>query len=361
MKELLLCNLLQTYQEAPVSLDIFKADTDQLISIMLNTEAKRRVIFTEDKQIEVPTEIEVIHPSKTSGFVIGNDSALLHMLEGEKPFPTKRNDLGAHSDTLIQTAEEMLGQKNKKVYIYREGMKYKVCDVPKVTTPKEILEMCGMEEPCKGMYFGYPMGQFVDGRLFEQNIELRTDYIEIYGDQDCMLDRLIHVVTRFQKESCGRCVFGYEGVTQISMILADISMKKGKISDIDQVAELARIMKKQTICEIGTALADSVMSALSCFKEEIEAHITKKCCHAGVCQKFMTYHILADRCTGCTDCTDACDDDAILGKVKFIHVIDQDECTQCGKCLEVCEEEAIVRAGAIKPKGPLKPIPCKRS
>jgi NADH-quinone oxidoreductase subunit F len=57
---------------------------------------------------------------------------------------------------------------------------------------------------------------------------------------------------------------------------------------------------------------------------------------------------------------DECDDDAILGKKKFIHVIDQDECTQCGKCVEACDEEAIVKAGAIKPRCPQKPIPCKR-
>ena len=57
---------------------------------------------------------------------------------------------------------------------------------------------------------------------------------------------------------------------------------------------------------------------------------------------------------------DVCEDDAILGKNKFVHVIDQDECTLCGKCFEACEEGAIVWAGAEKPKCPKKPIPCKK-
>jgi NADH-quinone oxidoreductase subunit F len=118
-------------------------------------------------------------------------------------------------------------------------------------------------------------------------------------------------------------------------------------------------MKIQCLCDIGSATASSVITAFDSFKEEIEGHITKKACKAEVCSKFVTYHILPDKCTGCNECQDACEDDAILGKKKFIHVIDQDECIQCGKCLKACDEEAIVKAGAIKPKGIKKPMPCK--
>lgn len=74
----------------------------------------------------------------------------------------------------------------------------------------------------------------------------------------------------------------------------------------------------------------------------------------------MTYHILADKCNGCEECLDVCEDDAILGKKRFVHVIVQDECIQCEKCMEACEEDAIVQAGAVKPRCPKKPIPCKR-
>ena len=91
-----------------------------------------------------------------------------------------------------------------------------------------------------------------------------------------------------------------------------------------------------------------------------DEHISKKGCRAGVCKKFMTYHILASKCIGCGECMDACEDEAILGKKKFVHVIDLNECTLCGKCMDVCDEDAIVMAGAKKPKCPAKPIPCKR-
>ena len=75
-----------------------------------------------------------------------------------------------------------------------------------------------------------------------------------------------------------------------------------------------------------------------------------------MCKKFMTYHILAEKCVGCGDCMDACDEDAILGKTRFVHVIEQNECTQCGACMEACDEDAVVRAGAVKPRCPRKPV-----
>jgi len=70
--------------------------------------------------------------------------------------------------------------------------------------------------------------------------------------------------------------------------------------------------------------------------------------------------ILASKCTGCNDCMSVCEDGAILGKPKFIHVIELDDCMQCGKCLNVCDQQAIVTAGLKKPKGPRKPIPVKK-
>ena len=34
-------------------------------------------------------------------------------------------------------------------------------------------------------------------------------------------------------------------------------------------------------------------------------------------------------------------------------------CAQCGACMDACDEDAIVRAGAVRPRCPAKPIPCK--
>jgi NADH-quinone oxidoreductase subunit F len=103
-----------------------------------------------------------------------------------------------------------------------------------------------------------------------------------------------------------------------------------------------------------------VLQALDLFGPEIEAHITKKSCPSGGCPAFQTYHILVSKCTGCGKCLKACDDKAIMGKAKFVHVIDQRKCSGCDRCRSICPTHAIVRAGAKKPKCPPRPIPVKR-
>lgn len=179
-------------------------------------------------------------------------------------------------------------------------------------------------------------------------------------DTECIIDVLLKEVKENECQTCGKCVFGYEGVTQLEMILSDITEKKGRSEDLGLMKDLCEMMKTQSLCETGEEIADAVLAAIKTYQTDFEEHIGKKGCKAGVCKKFMTYHILADKCTGCGDCMDECDEDAILGKIRFVHVIEQDECTQCNGCLEVCDEDAIVRAGTVKPRCPKRPIPCRR-
>lgn len=176
----------------------------------------------------------------------------------------------------------------------------------------------------------------------------------------CAVDQLLREVRLSECNKCGKCVFGYEGITQLDMIINDITEKKGKNADLELMTELAALMKTQSACEKGEEIAMMVISSLNHNQVEWSSHINKKGCPAQVCKKYLEFYILPDKCIGCNDCVDACDDEAILGKRRFIHVIDQDECTQCGDCVDACDEEAIIIAGKIKPRVPKKPIPVKR-
>ncbi len=187
-----------------------------------------------------------------------------------------------------------------------------------------------------------------------------VEKINHLNENQCVVDVLHNEVAAHKCNDCGKCVFGYEGITQLQMILKDITEKKGRSSDKALMEELSELMKTQSMCEAGEEIAEAVSAALSIYGDIFDEHISKKGCRAGVCKKFMTYHILADKCIGCGDCMDECEDDAILGKKKFVHVIEEDECTLCGKCMDACDEDAIVMAGADKPRCPKKPIPCKK-
>lgn len=367
MSKYLICNAVPTYMQAAVSIDILKNSTSQVLEAINLNKAEINYIVLDQRETVLQEKLEeeaknyhdmnlkIILVDGSFGFVYRNSSAILKVIECEKPLPSSKE-----YNKSVYTVEELLNSEFKNVYIDGSINKKGKNAFKNKISPRKIIESSSVKGTFKGMYLGYPMGIFLGEDDLDNEIEITTDYISIFNEEDCILDKLKNIAESYIKESCGRCVFGFEGVTQINMILSDISQKKGKVSDIDLLLELCSEMRNQVLCEVDGTLASTIISAINNFRDEIEEHITKKSCNAGVCSKFITYHILADKCIGCTDCIDECDDDAIIGKKKFIHVIDQDECTQCGKCIDACDEEAIVKAGAKKPRCPQKPIPCKR-
>ncbi|MPW24733.1 NADP-reducing hydrogenase subunit HndC [Alkalibaculum sp. M08DMB] len=365
MGEYMICNTIPIYQEAPVSSELFKRDISKILKAISEMQVDKKYLVVNEwnkelmelleEQTDACSNLEIITVEAKGGFVFGNATAVSKLIEGEKPIPS-----GMNENIPVYSVEELLGTDEKVEYIENCSGKKEVHTFEKKIKPRDILGKCDFHKKFKGMYFGYPMGLLLSSEQLDEEVELLTDYVIIFSEDDCILDSLVNITERYKNESCGRCVFGYEGTTQFYMILSDIAQKKGKNSDVELLLGLCNEMQNQSLCDIGTVAANTVVSAIHNFREEIEDHITKKICKASVCSKFTTYHIIADKCTGCNECEDTCDDDAILGKKKFIHVIDQDECVQCGACVNACDEGAIVKAGPIKPKGPKNPIPCKR-
>ena len=229
-------------------------------------------------------------------------------------------------------------------------------------TVSELLSTLGVDAAgLKAVWVSLPAAAFVTPSGFDTQVEVAEGTVlRTYDAKSCMADALLAIVQELRLATECTCTFGHEGGYQIATILTDICSKKGKPGDLALMRDLAPVMASQAICGEGQAIGRAVSQALDAFGPEIEGHITKKVCVAGACKAFQTYHILVSKCTGCGKCLKACDDDAILGKPKFVHVIVQKNCVQCNKCLEACPEGAVVTAGANKPKTPPKPIPVRR-
>lgn len=231
------------------------------------------------------------------------------------------------------------------------------------TTISSLLDATGAaSEGVKAVWLSYPTACFVKADRFGDTIEVveGTETLRTYGEGDCMCDALYAIIGELRMATECTCTFGHEGGYQLHTILSDACTKKGKPSDMALIRDLAPVMATHAICGEGRAMGRAALQALELFADEIEPHFTKKQCPTCGCAAFKTYHVLVSRCTGCGKCLKACDDRAILGKAKFVHVINQRKCSQCGECLKVCPAHAIVRAGAKKPKTPPKPIPVRR-
>jgi len=79
-----------------------------------------------------------------------------------------------------------------------------------------------------------------------------------------------------------------------------------------------------------------VLTTISYFRDEYEAHIERKSCPAFVCKDLIAYYIEPEKCVGCLLCLKNCPTEAISGERKKVHVIDQELCIKCGACFDVC-------------------------
>lgn len=357
-------NLMPAYAEAPVSPWLVRRDLDAFCervrtlaasvsgAVVLVPEGDELVGELEGRLADVA---RVVACDASLGFAYGNESAVLSLLDGARLLPD--GAAGTHAGCRVVSAQDVLLADDGKRWAWFDGAKEPV-ELAASTSPAELAAVAGVKD-AKAVYQGFPVCQFYAGDD-DEAVALRSDYVRVYTQANCMAKALSDVCQKSRRETCGRCVFGHEGGHQIATIMADICRKNGKNGDLDLIRGLAPVMERQSLCEQGAAVARAASSCIALFADEIERHYARKVCPAGECAAFMTYHILPAKCVGCGECMDACEEETILGKPRFVHVIDQKACTQCGACMKACDEDAIVMAGADKPRTPPRPIPCRR-
>jgi ferredoxin len=163
----------------------------------------------------------------------------------------------------------------------------------------------------------------------------------VMDEGTCMVDIARFFMEFIQEESCGKCVPCRVGTRRILEILQDICAGKGKDDDIETLKMLCTNIKENSLCGLGQGAPNPVVSTLTYFLDEYEAHIYEKRCPAHVCRALIKYEIMDGICTGCTVCARNCPANAITGERKQTHHIDPDLCIKCGICYQLCAFGAI--------------------
>ena len=227
-------------------------------------------------------------------------------------------------------------------------------EVPMGTTLREVVYDIGggikNGKKFKAVQIGGPSG----GCLTEAHLDLPMDFdslkkvgaiigsggLVVMDEDSCMVNIAQFFMNFICEESCGKCTPCREGTTRMNEILKRITQGKGKMSDIDELRSLAKMIQTSSLCGLGKTAPNPVLSTLQNFEDEYIEHIRDKRCHCGTC-KALSQYVITDKCIGCTKCARNCPVGAITGSPRHQHVIDTDKCIKCGTCKANCPVGAI--------------------
>ncbi len=334
--------------------------------------------------------LEIMIKMGAGAFVCGEETALIHSIEGKRGMPRPRPPYPAikglfGKPTIINNVETLANlariidkgwkkfaqvgtgnSKGTKVFalsgkVVRTGL----VEVAMGTKLREIVFDIGGGIFEGGQYKAVQIGGPSGGCIPKQHLDIEIDYeslktvgammgsggLVVMDDKTCMVDVAKFFMNFIQRESCGKCIPCREGTKKMLDILEKITQsrkhEKGtdaleRFKGVIYLNRLAEVIKDTSLCGLGQTAPNPVLSTLRWFRAEYEEHIYNRRCPAGVCKSLLSYTIDEDKCKGCTLCARECPVDAIVGSPRTAHYIVQDKCVGCGNCAEICKFGAVV-------------------
>ena len=315
-------------------------------------------------------------------FVCGEETALIHSIEGKRGTPRPRPPYPSASGvwgkpTVLNNVETYANvrhiilhggawmaeigtktSKGTKVFALSGTIKNTgLAEVPMGTTIRELIYDIGGGAPegheIKAVQLGGPSGGCVTPEYFDTPIDyesltqlgamMGSGGVIAMDETACMVNTAKFFLDFTCFESCGKCTPCRVGLKQMYGILDKITKGEGEEGDIEALEKLGYTIKATALCGLGQTAPNPVLSTIKYFRHEYEEHIHDKKCRALVCKDLISYEIDADKCKACTLCAQKCPVDAIRGQRGVVHMIEQEKCVSCGSCYDVCPFGAVQR------------------
>ncbi len=323
-------------------------------------------------------EIEIRYGA--GAFVCGEETALIHSMEGHRgeptfkpPFPAQSGYLGkptnvnnvetfANIPVIFNKGAEWfssIGTDNSKgTKVFALAGKINnvgLIEVPMGTTLREVIFEIGGGikdgKKFKAVQTGGPSG----GCLTEKHLDTPIDFdnllksgsmmgsggMIVMDEDDCMVSVARFYLDFTVEESCGKCTPCRVGNKRLYELLDIISKGNGSHKDLDKLRNLGEVIKDTSLCGLGQTSPNPVLSTMDNFWDEYIAHVEEQRCPAGQCKELIRYLVIEENCVGCTACARNCPVNCISGERKEVHFIDQSLCIKCGACFEKCKFNAI--------------------
>ncbi|MBP5693054.1 MAG: NADH-quinone oxidoreductase subunit NuoF [Bacteroidales bacterium] len=313
-------------------------------------------------------------------FVCGEETALIHSMEGRRGEPTLKPPFPAESGyngkpTNVNNVETLANvpiiinkgadwfasygsDKSKGTKVFALAGKINnvgLIEVPMGTTLREVIFDIGGGikggKQFKAVQTGGPSG----GCLTEKHLDTPIDFdtltaagsmmgsggMIVMDEDNCMVSVARFYLDFIVGESCGKCTPCRIGNKRMLEILDKIIAGNGTMEDLDKLKTLAGVIKDTALCGLGQTSPNPVLSTLNNFWDEFVEHVRDKKCRAKQCKALLTYMINPEKCVGCHACAVHCPAEAIEGMPRKPHAIIFSKCIKCGMCMSRCEFKAV--------------------
>jgi NADH:ubiquinone oxidoreductase subunit F (NADH-binding)/NADH:ubiquinone oxidoreductase subunit E len=246
------------------------------------------------------------------GYICGEETALLEALEDKRAEPRNKPPFpGSHGlfgkPTLINNVETFAmvpgillrggawwaaqgknGASGLKFLAVSGHVRHPgVYEVSLGTTATELIALAGglrHGRPLKAFAPGGASSGFLPASLADTPLDFRSlaavgsmlgsGAVVAVAEGTCMLELALNVGRFFRNESCGKCVPCRVGSEKIVMLLEGILHGRGSTADLDLIEELSATMALTSICGLGQAAPNPILSVIKYFKDDITRYIT---------------------------------------------------------------------------------------
>ncbi|HPU23885.1 MAG TPA: NADH-quinone oxidoreductase subunit NuoF, partial [Candidatus Kapabacteria bacterium] len=259
----------------------------------------------------------------SGAFVCGEETALIHSIEGKRgeprprpPFPAEKGlwdkpsvlnnvETYANVPVILLKGGDWFAQfgteksKGTKVFALAGAINNSgLVEVPIGTPLGELIYDIGNGIPNDKKFKAAQIGGPSGGCVPKQHLNVPLDYeslnelgaimgsggLIVMDEDTCMVDVAKFFLEFVQDESCGKCVPCRVGTKRMLEILERITEKKGQEGDIELLIELGEQIRDTSLCGLGQTAPNPVLSTIRHFRHEYESHILKRHCEAGVCR-----------------------------------------------------------------------------
>jgi NADH-quinone oxidoreductase subunit F len=260
-----------------------------------------------------------MHVHMSAGrYMCGEENGLINALEGKRPLPrikppyprtcglwgkpTVVNNVETIANVMHIVAKgpawfrslSVTGEGGTKLYgvsgrVRRPGL----WELPLGVSLREVIE-----EHAGGMADGYAFRAAQPGGastefVLEKDLDAKMDFggmekvgsrvgtgtVIVLDDKACPVGLVENMEHFFSRESCGWCTPCREGLHWVHEILAAIEAGRGRPGDIEILEQETRLLgPHHTFCALAPGAMEPLQSALKCFREDFEAHISGHRC-----------------------------------------------------------------------------------